>query len=278
MKVRNLLANTLAGCLLMGASGAAMAVGCPTGSIIGGVVSEIVIEGTGADCTVVNVTVMGRVRVVGVGQFTMIGSRVGGVLRVKESASAALVANEVWRGPLVASLNLHSTVFQNVVHSGDITVNKNSMTATVVENSIMSGNMLVKDNRNADVIENSVGGNIRCPRNASLNSFANSATGTVAGCSGDVGTLTGTLRVEVEAGGSVTSNPPGINSNGPSTGSQELPLGTVVMLTGTPAPGNVFDDWDGCDFGTAVENPSGGTCTVTIQALSFIRAEFDPAP
>jgi len=54
MKVRNLLANTLAGCLLMGASGAAMAVGCPTGSIIGGVVSEIVIEGTGADCTVVN--------------------------------------------------------------------------------------------------------------------------------------------------------------------------------------------------------------------------------
>ncbi len=281
MKVQNLLVNTLVGCLLMGASGAAMAVGCPNGSIIGGVVDEIVIEGVGQeslDCIVVNVTVMGRVRVVGADQFTMMGSRIGGALRAQESTSVALVENEVWGGPLVASSNRHSTVIQNIVNGGDIRVNKNSMTATVVENLVRNGNMLVKGNEKADVIDNFVGGNIRCPNNDRLDSFFNVATGTIEDCSDNVGTLTGTLTVETEIGGSVTSNPPGINCNGGNTCSQEVPLGTVVTLTSTPDPGNVFDDWDGCDLGTAVENPGGGTCAVTIQASNFIRAEFDPAP
>ncbi len=279
MKVQNLLVNTLVGCLLMGASGAAMAVGCPNGSIIGGVVDEIVIERVGQeslDCIVVNVTVMGRVRVVGADQFTMMGSRIGGVLRAQESNSVALVGNEVWGGDIVASSNLHSSVIQNTINGGNMKVNKNSMTATVVENLVRNGNLVVNANEKADVIDNFVGGNIVCLNNDRLDSFFNMATGTIEECSDNVGNLTGTLTVETEVGGSVTSNPPGINCNSGNTCSQEIPLGTVVTLTATPGAGNVFDDWDGCEQETAT--PAGGTCTVTMMTSNFVRAEFDPAP
>ena len=135
---------------------------------------------------------------------------------------------------------------------------------------------VVNANEKADVIDNFVGGNIVCLNNDRLDSFFNMATGTIEECSDNVGNLTGTLTVETEVGGSVTSNPPSINCNSGNTCSQEIPLGTVVTLTATPGAGNVFDDWDGCEQETAT--PAGGTCTVTMMTSNFVRAEFDPAP
>jgi hypothetical protein len=93
---------------------------------------------------------------------------------------------------------------------------------------------------------------------------------------GGGGVATGTLTVETEIGGSVTSNPAVLQCNSGNTCAAEVPLGTIVTLIGTPDPGNVFDDWDGCDQETT--SPSGGSCTRLILDTNFIRAEFDPAP
>jgi hypothetical protein len=94
---------------------------------------------------------------------------------------------------------------------------------------------------------------------------------------GGGGVSTGTLSVEVEVGGSVTTNPAVLQCASGNTCDVQVPLGTTLTLIGTPEPGNVLDGWDGCDQETV--NPTGGTCTKTITELqTFIRAEFDPAP
>ena len=85
---------------------------------------------------------------------------------------------------------------------------------------------------------------------------------------------TGTLTVETEVGGVVTSNPAVIQCTSGNTCEAQVPLGTVVALIATPSPGNHFDDWDGC-FGQSTETRSGGICIRTILESNIIRAEFD---
>ncbi len=93
---------------------------------------------------------------------------------------------------------------------------------------------------------------------------------------GGGGVLTGFLSVETEVGGVVTSNPAVLQCTGGNTCTAEVPLGTIVTLIVTPLPGNVFDDWDGCDQVTG--NQSGSICARTITSSNLLRAEFDPAP
>ncbi len=87
---------------------------------------------------------------------------------------------------------------------------------------------------------------------------------------------TGTLQVEAEAGGRVTSNPPIIDCIGFLICSEQAAAGTVVTLTATPFAGSKFTEWDGCD--QMIATPDGGTCVVTIvsNTTRFVRAEFDP--
>jgi hypothetical protein len=87
---------------------------------------------------------------------------------------------------------------------------------------------------------------------------------------------TGTLQVETEAGGRVTSNPPIIDCIGFLICSEQAAAGTVVTLTATPFAGSKFTEWDGCD--QMIATPDGGTCVVTIESnvTRFVRAEFDP--
>lgn len=86
-----------------------------------------------------------------------------------------------------------------------------------------------------------------------------------------------TVFVSVVGSGSVTSSPTGISCQASAvTGCEtSYPVGTVVSLTATPAPGSVFESWL---EPTCAAEPSP-TCTFTV-GPSFIGviAEFKTAP
>ena len=66
-------------------------------------------------------------------------------------------------------------------------------------------------------------------------------------------------------GGSVTSNPPGINCG--SSCSASFSAGSSVSLTATPASGFVFTGWSGACSGT-------GSCSVAMNATTSVTATF----
>jgi len=70
------------------------------------------------------------------------------------------------------------------------------------------------------------------------------------------------------SGGTVTSNPAGINCG--STCSADFSSGTVVTLTATPGFLSVFTGWNGCD------TANGTTCTVTMNVAKTVTANFLP--
>jgi hypothetical protein len=83
----------------------------------------------------------------------------------------------------------------------------------------------------------------------------------------------GKVQLRVEEGGTVTSAPNiGSCAGRPGEAYCELtaPRGTVVTLTGQPWIGWAFEEWDNCP------GPSGPQCVLTLDALSNVKAEFDP--
>jgi hypothetical protein len=83
----------------------------------------------------------------------------------------------------------------------------------------------------------------------------------------------GKVQVRVEEGGTVTSAP-NIGSCAGRPGEAycdfKAPRGTVVTLTAQPWAGWAFEEWDNCP------GPSGPQCVITLDALSHLKAEFDP--
>jgi len=192
MKTQKLIVIAAIVCLLVGASGAAMARNdCPDGSIVGGARVEIVIDEF-VNCTVVNVTVTRRVQVANADQFTMISSKVSGNVQVTNTVSAALINNEVFNGNLLATSNAYSSVVLNVVNDGDIRVNDNDgrqdAIVAVVQNQVADGNMWVNKNEKADVKENIVrNGDLKCFGNDRLDSFFNNTIGGTEDCRSSIG-------------------------------------------------------------------------------------------
>lgn len=188
MKTQKLLVIAAIVCLLVGASGAAMARNdCPDGSITGGTYDEIVINEF-VSCSIVGVYVTGRVLVKNADQFTMMGSLVEGNVRVINTKSAALVDNQVVGGNLVARGNLFSTVLRNVVLGGNIRVNDDTcdqqQEVSVLQNLVSGGSLQVNCNETADVKDNKVtDGNITCRDNDRLDSKDNDAIGGRVNCS-----------------------------------------------------------------------------------------------
>lgn len=82
----------------------------------------------------------------------------------------------------------------------------------------------------------------------------------------------GKLSINVEDGGSVTTSPDVGTCSGPSYCDFTVSRGTVVTLTASPYSGWAFEEWDSCP------GPSGMQCVVTIDAQTYVKAEFDPAP
>jgi hypothetical protein len=187
MKAQKLLGIAAIVCLLVGASGAAMARNdCPDGSIIGGVYDEIVITEF-VECVVLGVLVNERVIVKDADDFTMTNSIVNGNLRVINTVGTALVNNQVF-GNLVTKGGSFSIVLRNIVNGGSIRVNDDSceqfQEVKVEENLVYTGNLRVNCNKKADVRNNSVrGGNITCRDNALLDSRDNDSVGGTTNCS-----------------------------------------------------------------------------------------------
>jgi hypothetical protein len=189
MKTQKLLVIVAIVCLLVGASGAAMARNdCgPDGTLTGGVYDEIVIN-EHVSCYVLGVVVLGDVRVRNADQFTMMGSIVNGNLGVTNTVSAALADNHVNEGNIVTRDNRFSTILRNVVSGGNIRVigdgTDDAQEAAVVQNLIFVGNLGVHGNEKADVKENKVTeGDITCRNNDRLDSKDNDAFGGRVNCS-----------------------------------------------------------------------------------------------
>lgn len=82
----------------------------------------------------------------------------------------------------------------------------------------------------------------------------------------------GKLSMHVEEGGSVTTNPDVGTCSGRADCEFIVNRGAVVTLTAIPNTGWAFEEWDNCP------GPSGLQCVVTINALVYVKAEFDRAP
>lgn len=82
-------------------------------------------------------------------------------------------------------------------------------------------------------------------------------------------TLLHTLVVTVTGAGSGGVTASGISC--PGTCQHNYPVGTVVPVTATPAPGSVFAGWGGACTGT-------DPCNVTMSDHEILTADFEPSP
>ena len=82
----------------------------------------------------------------------------------------------------------------------------------------------------------------------------------------------GKLTMHVEEGGSVTTNPDVGTCGGRADCEFIVDRGTIITLTAIPNSGWEFEEWDSCP------GPSGMQCVITMDALNYVKAEFDPAP
>ena len=169
MKSKKMFVSAAISCLLAGASGASMAVDCPSGFILNETVDEIRIDG-GTGCSILDTIVIGDVIVNSTIRFFMKSSRVLGRIEVRGGEDTAIVETTVSDGTLPDRIVVQGA-------SGD----------TLLSNNVLAGdgNMVVSDNlgEGAEVLiySNEVGGDIRCQNNepgAEL-ALANIAGGTI---------------------------------------------------------------------------------------------------
>lgn len=80
------------------------------------------------------------------------------------------------------------------------------------------------------------------------------------------GSINYAITVTTQGSGTVTSNSGGINCG--SLCSASYPSGSTVTLTATPLSGATFSSWTGCT------SAAGATCTVTVDALKAVTANF----
>jgi len=201
MKSQKLLVIAAIVCLLVGASGAAMAVtlfDCGDGSINGGTYDAIVLTEY-EDCVIVGVTVTpGGVSVRNPRLFSLINSYVkNGDVRVRrddkslEPSTASILNNVVTSGDIVISELDEADIRQNRVVNGYIQVFDDQSLpdqyAEVIQNRIKNGSIWVNYNLAASVIENTtIEGDITCLDNVLVDARCNEAVQGRVRCSRDL--------------------------------------------------------------------------------------------
>ena len=154
MKLQKLFLSVSAGCLLLGASGASMAVDCPTGIISYTTVPEIVI--TGQACAINDVVVEGKIEITGSARVSL-----------KDVDS---------NGPVTITGNGFATIINLDNLQGDILVDGNDV-AVLGASFARLGNITVSDNAAVAVQRNAANGDILCTGNIEVDAFGNRATG-----------------------------------------------------------------------------------------------------
>ena len=164
MKALKWLVSVATVCLLVGASGTAMAVDCEGGTIENTDVPEITIDGR--SCFINEVIVQGNVLVTNSEDLIMIKNDVQGDIRVFGGRNATLVANTTKVGNIVVSRNEDATLALNVA-AQTIRVNGNVRKATVKRNGAgllilcrNNGRLDAFENEAADVECRSLGGGL----------------------------------------------------------------------------------------------------------------------
>jgi hypothetical protein len=155
MKFQKLILSAATAFLMVGGSGAAMAVDCANGRIIFETVPEIVIDGQ--SCFIYAVTVEGKVTVTNSPVLNMSFTNVGGPMTIKNGENASVFRVDVLKGNLVVN---------------------NYDAAVVLSNTVKDGVLKVNNNLLAVVWRNTVTGNIKCTGNEELEAAGNRATGT----------------------------------------------------------------------------------------------------
>jgi hypothetical protein len=148
------------GCLLLGVSvGAARAQvqGCGDGVLDGETFDDTLrVTGTGS-CTIINSTVGGDIRVINLDNVVLINNRVGGTIRVDGNAGMGT-----------------ATVKENTVFRGNLVV-RDMETANVTENETLTGSIRVVFNVSAFVQANIAEQVIECRGNTNVEGLFNYA-------------------------------------------------------------------------------------------------------
>ena len=136
--MQKLFLSVATGGFLLGASGAAMAVGCPDGTIIGQTVDEIVINGE--ICVIFQTRVTGKVEITNSPILEMTFTDVGGPVTITGD-------------PLISRV----TVARVDVLQGNLTI-AGSLLAVIAGNDLGNGNLVVNNNAAATIYRNDVRG------------------------------------------------------------------------------------------------------------------------
>ena len=151
MKIQKLLARTLFGCLLVGASGAAMAVppirdsSCPRGVVINEVVRNLTVDG---DCLVAGTIVTGNITVNNAGTsavFALRDTTVNGSVSVT-GGSVIIRRTEVINSNLVVEDTISTAVHDTMVQAVSMRFEGNTR-VLISSNVVNAGNIQCLNNQ-----------------------------------------------------------------------------------------------------------------------------------
>ena len=157
MKIQKLILSAATAWLMVGVSGAAMAVDCD--GIIEDETVQNVTVGEGASCIVIKSNVRGTFVATGASVVVLTGSNVDGQVLIEDSGVVAVEDNDIWDGSLIVRDSDQVAVTDNNVQ-GIIRVNRN-ISAIVTRNSSEVG-ILCKNNIKLDAAFNRASGNVDC--------------------------------------------------------------------------------------------------------------------
>jgi hypothetical protein len=164
MKSQKLIIGAATACLLVGTSGAAMAVDtCEDGTIQHMEVDEIVV--TDRSCFIDDVFVSGNITATGGEMLQIVNSHINGSVTVTGFQNALVNVNEVLDGFILVEENTNVWVSGNRVDS---------------INGTSSNNIAVNSNEKAEVNRNISDGDIECDANGGLIAWFNVAGGALA--------------------------------------------------------------------------------------------------
>ena len=154
MKPLKLFVSVATMCLLVAASGTAMAVDCAGGVIANQEVDQITVDGE--DCIISNVTVTGDIEVNNSDTLVMVSNNVVGNIRVLRGGDVTLVANTTTAGNIVVRRNARANVVLNTALAGSIVVAGTINKAEVNRNFALF-TILCRRNGRLDAFENEAG-------------------------------------------------------------------------------------------------------------------------